>query len=643
MSFADLMGGVAGVHKKLAALPGAPRIDADFRRSTAGMLPEDVVEAYNNRGVFGKTASGEPIRATMSTKSQRNEPIVAKGRMPLDGFLRLDPESKAPTSMNAGSRTDRAPEISWLPEMISSRKPLTKSFQDRIKAGFNDPTRPYDPPSMLEFYSMNVVPSMRSTGKEWYHDVPGKGKEMYALAYDLAKAGGHGNSIEHLTDVNKVRRLGNVLSHGMAHRGLGGIAPFDEAAYSSGRSAIPQLQEVVDPGNESDWARMLLDPDSRQALSELGTKDRPGADLASWSDDQLMGLMLTREAQLASAGGPKSGSRLAPLRILDPNVSVDDPASLARIALPNVQRHPGSLFGAFGPSTIGRQLTTEETLARMIREGVTPDEIVEDMIKRAPEGGYKGRYQSGGLVKKAAKSVAQMTSELGSKSATRGLKPLNLSDEALAKALGLDVKDVPQVLPQKQRTQNLNQFAKPSAVKQRVYHGTPYGESIVEDKQFAHYSPDASEIHWFSGSPKQAEGYTEKYMGDDDDLAAIFPSYIQVQKPLEVPFNMNDPIDSGFWKYTQDLGFNRSDFNEWRKENDKAPTRKVWHVVNSPQFKAAAERKGYDGVSVKEGEYDTYGVFDPARIKSQFNEGTYDTKNSDMGKKKGGLVAALQS
>ena len=40
----------------------------------------------------------------------------------------------------------------------------------------------------------------------------------------------------------------------------------------------------------------------------------------------------------------------------------------------------------------------EETLARMIREGVTPDEIVDDMIKRAPEGGYKGRYKEGGLV-----------------------------------------------------------------------------------------------------------------------------------------------------------------------------------------------------------------------------------------------------
>lgn len=397
MSFADLMGGVAGVHKKLAALPGAARIDADFRRSTAGMLPEEVVEAYNNRGVFGKTASGEPIRATMSTKSQRNEPVVAKGRMPLDGFLRLDPESKAPTKMNAGSRTDRAPEISWTGDMISSQRPLTKSFQDRITAGGYDPMRAYDQPSMLEFYSMGVVPSQRG-GREWYHDVPGKGKEMYALAYDLAKAGGHGNSIEMLTDVNKVRRLGNVLSHGMAHKGLGGIAPFDEAAYSSGRSTIPQLQEVVDPGNESDWARMLLDPDSRYALSELGTKDRPGADLASWSDDQLMGLMLTREAQLASAGGPKSGSRVAPLRILDPDVSADDPASLARIALPNVQRHPGSVFGAFGPSTIGRQMTTEESIARMIREGATPDEIVDDMIKRAPEGGYKGRYKEGGLV-----------------------------------------------------------------------------------------------------------------------------------------------------------------------------------------------------------------------------------------------------
>ena len=399
MSLADLMGSVTAVHKKLAALPGTARIDADFRRSTANMNARDVVEAYNNRGVFGKTASGEPIRATMSTNTPRYRPIVEKGRMPLDGFIRLDPESKAPTSMDAGARTDRAPEISWLADMVSSRRPLTKSFQDRIKAGFNDPSRPYDPPTMLEFFSMDVVPRRQSfTHKEWYHDVPGKGKEMYALAYDLDRAAGHGNSIEQLTPVNKPRRLGNVLSSGMAHGNLGGIVPFDEAAYSSGVSAIPQLQTVGNAGKESDWARMLLDPDSRQAFSELGTKNRPGADLASWSDDQLMGLMFTREAQLAAAAGPQSGSRLAPLRILDPDVSVDDPASLARIALPDVQKYPGTLRGAFGPSTIGRQMTTEETLARLIREGVTPDEIVEDMIKRAPEGGYKGRYRKGGLV-----------------------------------------------------------------------------------------------------------------------------------------------------------------------------------------------------------------------------------------------------
>jgi hypothetical protein len=49
-----------------------------------------------------------------------------------------------------------------------------------------------------------------------------------------------------------------------------------------------------------------------------------------------------------------------------------------------------------GPTTLGRQATTEALIRGMLK-GYNPDEIVERLMQEAPPGGFKNRYAKGGL------------------------------------------------------------------------------------------------------------------------------------------------------------------------------------------------------------------------------------------------------
>jgi hypothetical protein len=222
--------------------------------------------------------------------------------------------------------------------------------------------------------------------------------------------------------------------------------------------------------------------------------------------------------------------------------------------------------------------------------------------------------------------------------ATKSRLSSGLSAEQLAKSLGVSIEEVPNVLPQRESTKNLRKFVNPSTVQQRVFHGSNNPDGIVDDAQFAHYSPDSSEIHWFSSDPDFADQYTYKYMESPGEQGAIFPAYVQLQNPIEIPFDMNKKLTPDVWKFAKDLGFSKSDFEEWLLENDKNKPERVWNIIDTPQFREAAAQRGYDGIKAPEGGVDTFGVFDPRRIKSQFNEGTYDTTTPDIGKKEGGAI-----
>jgi len=283
----------------------------------------------------------------------------------------------------------------------------------------------------------------------------------------------------------------------------------------------------------------------------------------------------------------------------------------------------------------------------------TPLKARNTDLMRAPP--VRRAFAGGGSAKK---TVQQMADELTAKGAgraksatkttasaqraSRNLLSSSLDAEKLARALGVSIKEAPSILPQSENTKNLRKFTKPSAVQHRVFHGSNVPESIVEDSQFVHYEPDATEIHWFATDPSFAERYTSKYMESPGEQGAIFPAHIQVRNPLEIPFDLDSKLTSDVWKYAQDLGLSKAEFKEWRKEHDFDKATRAWQVIDSPQFRSAAMSKGYDGIKAPEDGFETFGVFDVNRIKSQFNQGTYDTKTPDIGKKEGGAVIPPQ-
>lgn len=145
--------------------------------------------------------------------------------------------------------------------------------------------------------------------------------------------------------------------------------------------------------------RTTMGPDIAAQALGLNPKD-----LLNMTPEQIRGLLYAREASFAAASGPKSGSRVAPIRLGDPNVSTYDKAALAQVASDARTSGMDELADAFGPQTLGRQLTTEELMLRMMRRGETPEEIVEDILLRGKEEGFdmedalRGRYRKGGLV-----------------------------------------------------------------------------------------------------------------------------------------------------------------------------------------------------------------------------------------------------
>jgi len=402
LSFADLMQGVGKGHRAIAATPDAQRIPLGMRQAQKGMLPAEIVEQYNKAGIFGKTSTGEPIRATMSST---DEDAVAKGFMPRTGKLRLDPESKAPKDIDQAHAMGQYPNITWTyGRARPGKEDLGYGIQKFMEqAASRDPRRTASTPDpvMTELYAMDVKPEgygMRDPSAAWWKSLPAKGKEMYALAYDMMRAQGHGNVASHLTDVNQARRLGNVASHSLGHGDLRFISPVEEMSHMPGMSGQLFSAPISSAHGEDYYLKKLFGgpgmvanrktDEFMDAASELRTPD-----FLSMTPEQTIGTLLTREAQLAGAYGPGTGTA-SPLRFSQ--VRPHENALLKNLAEPQVIANPGRIEGAMGPATLGRQATTEALIRGMLK-GYDPDEIVQRLLEDAPPGGYKNRYKKGGL------------------------------------------------------------------------------------------------------------------------------------------------------------------------------------------------------------------------------------------------------
>ena len=149
-----------------------------------------------------------------------------------------------------------------------------------------------------------------------------------------------------------------------------------------------------------------------------------------------------------------------------------------------------------------------------------------------------------------------------------------------------------------------------------VYHGTKafdeYGEKEGEAiRQFAGLP------NWFAEEPYTASGYA----GAE---GTMYPVYLSIKKPLTITnFDMNDDAKAAY-ALAKQLGV---DIPTLYLPKDA----KAYNVVSSPQFVEAAQKAGYDGIKVKEGDYNTYAAFEPTQIKSATgNTGEFNPESPEI-------------
>jgi hypothetical protein len=165
------------------------------------------------------------------------------------------------------------------------------------------------------------------------------------------------------------------------------------------------------------------------------------------------------------------------------------------------------------------------------------------------------------------------------------------------------------LMPLFEREANKAKFLEPSAIKDRVYHGT--GADIEEFKPsvIGAMGPGT----YVTLNPKEASSYANvKNYNRDQNLPNVLPLHVQVKKPFPIK-NVNRSASEFF------LHFDPSG-----KMSDE-------EVIE------LAKNAGYDAVhALEEGHMN---IFDPRKIKSAIgNEGTYDITNPHINKAKGGGV-----
>jgi hypothetical protein len=138
-----------------------------------------------------------------------------------------------------------------------------------------------------------------------------------------------------------------------------------------------------------------------------------------------------------------------------------------------------------------------------------------------------------------------------------------------------------------------------------VYHGTKAFEEYGDNEGEA-ILQFAGSPNWFAEEPYTASGYA----GAE---GTMYPVYLSIKKPLTITsFDMNDDASAAY-ALAKQLGV---DIPTLYLPKDA----KAYNVVSKYQFVEAAQKAGYDGIKVKEGDYNTYAAFEPNQIKSVFNE-----------------------
>jgi len=401
LSLKDLMTGVVDVHKAAAARPGAQAFE--IRDLLRGKTHGEMAKIASDQGIFGKLNSGEPVRASV-VSARSNQPITKN--LPRSSFnderfdLVLHPESKKPDPRTG--LTGRDPTLTFKKDIdedtydYNETGPMWRQIAGKLKSFDADNLKAYRKRAMAgkdagwfdEAPIFSIDSQNAGAGTSMWKDYKSQGTNLYSLGFDMSKAPGgeFGVTANTLTDVNIPRRIRNALSHYFGHGDFGTIAPINEekvrglSPFSTQSFRMP----VDDISLEDSYLADLLPKKFGSKLQDM----RPQS-LADLTDDEMAGYLLLREAQLAGAYGPPTQG-LGPFDLKD----------LRALSVPTVktasERGGTGILRAFGPNTLGRALTTEETIARMLR-GQTPEEISYELFKNVPDEAFKGRYAKGGL------------------------------------------------------------------------------------------------------------------------------------------------------------------------------------------------------------------------------------------------------
>lgn len=392
------MTGVTKVHQEVAAKPGAQRWGPVREALKEATTHSQMANKASDLGVFGKTERGEPVRASLVEavpwgSRVRAEPITGNVNDTETFHLVLHPESMKPDlgSGRSGIHQGNDPFPDFKAFAVHYEDPYTfeSLFGPQTKALDNRLFKEYmadrsSRPQMYKIDAERIQPDGLDPSMVGYRPV---GADLYSLIYDMSRlpGGRFGITAEDLSSVNNARRLRNTLSHYFGHGDYGNIIPFAEEgvgrdAFSSQLFRYP----ISDPAAEKNYLLDLVPAKIYDQLIGVTPSKIP-----KMAPEQVAGLQLLREAQLAKSYGPSTEG-----------VQPFDMRRLREIAEPTVSAlaDKGSyqLQRAFGPHTLGRSITTDEAIRRILK-GEHPDDISYDLLKDANPSGYKGRYAQGGL------------------------------------------------------------------------------------------------------------------------------------------------------------------------------------------------------------------------------------------------------
>jgi hypothetical protein len=154
----------------------------------------------------------------------------------------------------------------------------------------------------------------------------------------------------------------------------------------------------------------------------------------------------------------------------------------------------------------------------------------------------------------------------------------------------------------------------------RVYHGTRL-DSPIDQFDGLNYSG------WFSSAPETANTYAGGYSGEQIDEGSVYPTYLAIRNPIDLRnrgFDLNDDADiQGLIEAIPEVDMRTFKTHEGAWE--------VWEIINSLDFREAAEAAGFDGLIAPENRVTTYAAFFPSQIKSAIsNTGAFSDTNPDI-------------